>query len=418
MGRTPMPQNLNICLITRKFSTRGRAAENSFLWPISRGIAKRGHRIVVISTSGPEKKAFTNDQGVEVHYVHEIGSPLARLDFAEAVKRKFLELEKDKPFHIIHAIDSSVKRIAKDKKRLKFAIALDTRATQMSQIFAIMGMVQETVRSQLLTAVAVSYKFLRTYFGSDRKLLSYADGVFATSPRQRIVLERYYMYPEMHIHTVPYGIEVGDLSPKEKSDELRESLKIPPDGHVAVTITDMTEINELKNILRAFEIVAIKKPKSRLIIVGNGPNRKAVEKEMYDLALGSKVKLVGAVPATEISDYISLADVFIDISVRSTGFEPPMLEAMAQRKVIVGSELGAISSVVEDGVDGFLIRPADIEALSNLLLDIFTGRLQTLEIGDRARRKILNLFDLDKMVDETLKSYYKILNRTGYYRKN
>ena len=43
---------------------------------------------------------------------------------------------------------------------------------------------------------------------------------------------------------------------------------------------------------------------------------------------------------------------------------------------------------------------------------------QTVEIGDRARRKVINLFDTTKMVDETINAYFKILKRTGMYRIN
>ncbi len=415
MGKPSLPKKLNICIVTRQFSIKGRAADNSFLWPIAKGLADKGHHVVVLSSQGPSDTSY---DGISVHYLANPESDLKRYPLAEAVKRKFVELHEKDRFHIVHSIDTTGAKIAKFKKQLRVAVAFDVKATQMSQIFSILGMAGESVRSMLLTGIAVAYKYMQTFLNRDRKILKSADGVFVTSPRQRIVLERYYFYADAKIHTVPYGIEVGDLSPREQSQELKEKFGIPPDGHVAVTFTDMTSINEIQSILRAFEIVAIKKPKSRLIIVGNGPMRTAVEKEMYDLALGSKVILTGAVPNSKLADYVALSDVFIDISVKSTGFEPSMLEAMAQKKVIIGSEVGAISSIVEDGAEGFLIRPADIQSLSSLLLDIFTGRLQTLEIGDRARRKVTNLFDLDKMVEETIRAYFRILKQTKFYRKS
>lgn len=230
-------------------------------------------------------------------------------------------------------------------------------------------------------------------------------------------LERYYLYPDYHIYTVPYGIELGDLTPKEKSLELRKKLGIPENAHVAVTITDMTEEQEIMPLLKAFEKVAIKKPNSYLIIVGNGPKFKSVEFQILNLALGSRVVMTGAVPSTEIEDYIILGDAFVNMGSRSTGFEPSTLEAMAQKKVVLGSEVSPIANIIEDGRDGFLLRPADVDSMSNLLVEIFSGTMPADEIGDRARQKIVDLFDTSKMVQTTLEAYRKILLNTGHYKK-
>lgn len=336
--------------------------------------------------------------------------------FPDLVKSKFIDLHVVEPFHLVHSVDSSAFKISRFKENYDVAIAYDVAATRLSEIFAIMAMSQETLGSILSTSFAVGYKFLSTYYGGDRSLLKTADGVFVTSPRERIALERYYLYPDAKIHTVPYGIEIGDLEPRERSEELRRSLGIPETAKVAVTITDMTEVGEVSNLLRAFEQVAIKKPNSRLIVVGHGPKFKEIEYEMLCLALGSKVVFTGAVRDTDLPDYIALSDVFVNLSSRTTGFEPSLLEAMAQKKVIIGSEVSPMATIVEHSRDGFLIRPADISELNTLLLDIFAGHLPVLEIGEAARRKVLDLFDSEKMVIETLGAYYAILKGTGYYR--
>ncbi len=86
-----------------------------------------------------------------------------------------------------------------------------------------------------------------------------------------------------------------------------------------------------------------------------------------------------------------------------------MIEAMAQKKVIIGSEVSPIANIVEDGLDGFLIRPADIFSLSHLLIELFSGMLPAQEIGQRARDRVINLFDTNKMVNAIEDAYRKIL---------
>ncbi|MEQ1876136.1 MAG: glycosyltransferase family 4 protein, partial [Bdellovibrionia bacterium] len=413
MPKRPLPEHLNICIISAKFPILGRAAEYGFLWPIARGLAQKGHRVTVLASESSQKKPEIIQDGVRALYLKE-GLPQNELsNFSRLAKNYFVRLHRQEPFHLVHSVDASGNLIARFKSEYDVAVAFDVQATHMSQIFAILGMAQETVGSLLRTAIAVSYKFLRTYYGQDRKLLKTADGIFVTSPRQRTLLERYYLYPDARIYTVPYGIELGDLSPKEKSQELREKLGLPENARIAVSVSDMTEVREMANLFVAFEKVAIKNSQARLLVIGNGPKRKEIEFEALNLALGNRVIFAGAVKNVELPDYISLADVYVNISSRATGFELAMLEAMAQKKVVIGSEVSPISSIVEDRTDGFLIRPADVGALSTLLGEIFSGQIPTQEIGTKARVKITDLFDTQKMVNQTLNSYFKILKSTG-----
>lgn len=414
--KTSLPESLNICLVGHRFQILSRANDSGFLWPIARGLARQGHKVTVLSTRSPLGRPEIERDGVRAFYLHEGNQGYTGMRFQEAAYQKFLELHRQEKFHIVHGLDNSAYRIGTRKKELQVAIAFDVEATQMSQLFSILGMGQETLGSLLSTYAALTYKFLRTYLGRDRRLLKAADGVFVTNPQQRVILERYYLYPDDHVYTVPYGAEIGDLSPREGSAELKKRLNLPEHAQIAVTISDMSEVRELVPLLRAFEKVAIKKPHAYLVLVGTGPHFKQVEFEVLNLALGNRVIMPGAVKTTELLDYILLGDVFVNLSSRSTGFEPSMIEAMAQKKVIIGSEVSPISNVVEDGVDGFLLRPADVDSLAGLLLEIFSGHLSTEEIGERARQKVVDLFDTQKMIRLVLDAYRKILLDTGLSR--
>ena len=239
-----------------------------------------------------------------------------------------------------------------------------------------------------------------------------ADGFFVTSSQQQLVLERYYLYPQTRIFTVPYGIDIHDLSQREKSELLKKQLNIPQNCKVAVTISDMTEKSEMIHILRAFQKVAVKKPNSKLLVLGTGPHFKAIEFEMLNLALASKVVFLGNVPPYEVSDYIDLADVFISLSNRSINADTTTFEAMAQKKIVIGSEVSALANIIENTKDGFLIRPADSYGLSELIIDIFTHSEHYEHIGENSRQKVLSLFDLNKLVEQTLNAYMKVLALT------
>ncbi len=408
--RKTQSEPLNILLTAFRFPILGRASDHGFLWPIAKGLAQRGHQVSVLSSKSPIGKAQIERDGVKVYYLFDGFPNFLDYRFDQAVYLKFRELHLQNPFDLVHSIDRSSYRIGKNKKKLRVSVAFDVEATDMVQLFSILGMAQETWQSLIATGVALLYKYLTTYFGQDRELLKTADGVFVTTPQQAQFLERYYFYPQGKTYQVPYGIELGDLSPRIESEELKKKYNFNEKSRLALTLSDMTELQTLKNLFQAFEKVAIKKPNSYLVVIGNGPLFKEIEFEALSLALGSRVIMTGALAPEEISDWISLTEVYVNLSARTTGFEPTMIEAMAQKKVVVGSEVSPIANIIEDGQDGFLLRPADAESLAQLLIEIFSGTLSTAEIGLRAREKIVQLFDTKRMAQAIEDAYRKILS--------
>jgi glycosyltransferase involved in cell wall biosynthesis len=409
-------QELNICIVGARFPILGKSADEGFLWPLARSLAQSGHKVSIISWQNPYHRAEISRERIHAYFLGE--SPRAeRRNFPELALKKFLELHESEGFDIVHCLDSSGSLIAKQRKTLGVAVMFDVAATQMAQVFSILAMSQETLGSLLSTGVALAYKFLTTYFGRDRNLLSTADGVFVTTPFQKIALDRYYLYPELKTFIVPYGSEFIDLTPREKRDDLRQKLFIPVNSKNAVTVTDMTEFSEITELLHAFAKVVVKKPSSRLIIVGNGPLYKEVEFEVLTLALGSKVIFTGAVTNEDLPDYIALADVYVNLSSRTSGFEPATLEAMALEKVVVGSELSPLSTIIKDGQDGFLIRPADRASLIKILSGVLSETLPTKQIGQAARKKVIELFDANRMVEKLLIGYRGTIQSCGRSQK-
>jgi 1,2-diacylglycerol 3-alpha-glucosyltransferase len=412
-----LPKQLNICLVGARFPVLGRAARESFLFPVARSLAKKGHKVTILSWQNPQNREYVESAAADGNtiraYFLGYGNRTNRRDFPRLAEKKFLELHRHEPFHVVHGLDSSAMQIGRKKKLYGVNITYDVAAIQMSEVFSILGMAKENIGSLLQTAVAVAYKFLTTFWGRDRALLSTADAVFVTTPLQKIALERYYLYPELRTFLIPYGSELVDLAPREKPEEFMHKLDIPANTSTIVTITDMIELEEVTPLLRAFARTVLKKPSSRLIIVGNGPRFKDIEFEMLNLALGSKVLLVGAVAAEDIHDYLALCDVYVNLSSRTTGFEPSMLEAMAFKKVVIGSELSPMATTIENGQDGFLVRPADVGELTELLTQVISDRQPVAEIGEKARKKVLELFDTDRMTEKMLAAFYQTLRDLG-----
>ena len=360
MKKELLPQNLRICLVGQKISILSRSTDTGLLWPLARGLKDRGHEVTIISTSTPLKKNEIEREGIKAFYLNEGQPQYKTVRFADAVHRKFVSLHQEKPFHLVHSLDESGFKIGRHKKNLNISVAYDVEATRMAQLFSILSQNQNHLQNTIQTSLKLVFKFLQNYFVHDRLLLQTADGVFVTTPQQRLILERYYLYPDFHTYTVPYGINLGDLAPKHEPENFKMKLNIPETAQIILAISDFTSTHEVIPLLKAFEKIVLKKPNTYLLLLGAGPQWKNVEYEMLKRALGSRVILTGAVTAEEMLDCILSSPIYVDLSSRSTGLEPSLIEAMAQRKVVIGSELSPISEVIEDGLDGFLVARQDL----------------------------------------------------------
>jgi 1,2-diacylglycerol 3-alpha-glucosyltransferase len=328
------------------------------------------------------------------------------------------QLHTEKPFHLIHSVDSSGKLIGPYKKELNVALAADISGIQLDQIFGILGLTEDTVMSYLKTSFSVTVKFLKSFFGDDHRLLKASDGVFVASPQQKDILELYYLIPSRRIYVIPYGINTQELEPSKESENVFTKWGIAPGTKVILTSTPLLNVEETKNLLTAFVKVVIKKPNTTLVIAGDGPKRKDLEFHMLSLALASKVVFTGNISPIEEDVAINKCDIYVNLSSKSSGFEGSVLEAMACRKMVIASEVGTSANLIKSGVDGFLLRPTEIASLTRLLLEAVSGQIDTETIGRMAREKILKMFDTQAMVTETIGAYRQILKSTGKYRKS
>jgi glycosyltransferase involved in cell wall biosynthesis len=412
------PEKLRICLVGQKISVLSRSTDTGLLWPLARGLTERGHDVTIISTSTPLKRPEIFRDGIRAFYLNEGQPQYKTVKFSDAAHRKFLSLHKEKPFHIVHSLDDSGSKIGRHKDKLDVSMAYDVEATHMAELFSILSQNQNTFQNLVKNNLKLVFTFLRNYFMHDRSLLLSADGVFVTTPQQRMILERYFLYPDFHTFTVPYGINLGDLAPKSESENFKAKLNIPEEASIILAISDFTSTHEVQPLLKAFEKVVLKKPNTYLLLLGSGPQWKNVEYEMLRLALGSRVIMPGYVTAEEMLDCILSSPIYVDLSSRSTGLEPSLIEAMAQKKVVIGSELSPISEIIQDGQDGFLVRPADVQTLSALLDKLINGHeINTEQMGEKARHKVVDVFNRQKMIDSLINAYSHILLNSGRFKR-
>ena len=128
----------------------------------------------------------------------------------------------------------------------------------------------------------------------------------------------------------------------------------------------------------------------RLLLVGGGPQAEALKARATELGLEQKVSFVGRVPHDQVHRYYSLVDAFVypRLPMRLTELVTPLkpLEAMAQGKLVVASDVGGHRELIEDGVTGQLFRAGDAAALRQAVLALLDDRDNWLRRRQAGRR--------------------------------
>ncbi|WP_343504792.1 glycosyltransferase [Alloyangia pacifica] len=157
------------------------------------------------------------------------------------------------------------------------------------------------------------------------------------------------------VHVQPTGVETARFQACEKGqlEELR--ARFNPDGRkILVTVSRLSREKNLD-----FMIAAMRKlkdrgaPAFRLLIVGEGDERRHLTDAIRDKELTSEVRLVGAVSGDEIPDYLGIADIFVFASVSETQ-GMVILEAMAAGLPVVAVNATGVDAFVENRITGIL----------------------------------------------------------------
>lgn len=234
------------------------------------------------------------------------------------------------------------------------------------------------------------------------KLYNLSDGIICVSEYTRKNLLSLPMIKNRDkIYVVYNGIDTNIFKPNVKPQKLKNDKTILYVGRVAKEKGIQFAIRSLPEIVKEVENI-------KLIVVGRGDYIDNLRSLAKRIGVEKYVLFTGGLRHSDLVNYYNIADVFILPSI-CENFPFVLLEAMACKRAIVASRTGGIPEIVEDGINGYLIPVGKIKQLAKKIIYLLKENESRKKFGENGRRKVLEKFTLDKMLDDTEKVFKKII---------
>lgn len=242
---------------------------------------------------------------------------------------------------------------------------------------------------------------------AERQVCENATGVFVVSQELKEYFANY--VNESKITVVPNGVNPEQFSPDVPAT-------VPSDRFTIGFVGSFKRWHGIANLVEAGRYLSKLRDRVRFLFVGTGPLSDHLRSEIADSDLEDLFELPGSVPHSEIPGYLSSIDIAVapypDLSFFY--YSPlKLFEYMSMGLPTVGSAIGQVKRVIDDGDNGFLVPPGDIDALAETLRQVYClyrdepGLFET--IGTRARETVLNGYTWDQNAQQICEVYESAL---------
>jgi glycosyltransferase involved in cell wall biosynthesis len=193
---------------------------------------------------------------------------------------------------------------------------------------------------------------------------------------------------------------VPDRQPAPGGREALAALGVPDDALVVGNVAALTGHKDHATLIDAMALLRVQQPRAWLVIAGEGELREALEAQARALGVADRTVFAGF--RTDLDRLLPAFSVFC-LSSRLEGLGTSVLDAMALSLPVVATAAGGIPEAVVDGVTGRLVPPRDPRALAAALAEALADEARRKAWGEAGRRRFLECFTCERMVDETLR---------------
>jgi glycosyltransferase involved in cell wall biosynthesis/ribosomal protein S18 acetylase RimI-like enzyme len=210
------------------------------------------------------------------------------------------------------------------------------------------------------------------------------------------------------IVAIPNGAAKVPAVPAEASQRLRTQLGIRPDERVIFTNARLAEDKGLEYLIEAAVHLRRRGVGCRIVIAGDGPMRRGLEKMASDLNVDQTVTFIGF--RRDINEWLSACDLTVFPSLRE-GLSIALLEAMSAGKPITATSIGSVRDLASQAEILELVPPADSAALADALQALVSNRVRQSLLARTAQELFDARYTEQRMLDEYRDLYLKLLRQ-------
>lgn len=373
---------------------------------LAKGWAQLGHEVHVLTTKAPDLPPCEKRGGVNIYRV----PVLSRKESSAASISSLITFP-------LTAIPKGISLCLKNKYdavNTHFAVPTGPAGFVLSKLFKIPNV--------LSLHGADIYDPTRKYSPHQNKvlgsvvrfILNTADAVVAQSSNTKENAKKYF-HPNKEITVIPLAFEKPSF---RKISRL--SLGLEEDGSYIISIGRLVKRKGFGYLVEALDKLNVaarsyracerrhKMPqlqKAKAVIIGEGPEKSALQKQIKDLGLEDKVKLLGFVPEEKKFQYLACSDIYV-LSSLHEGFGIVLQEAMEVGLPIVATNWGGQTDFLADGENALLVPPGDPEALVTAIKKLLDNQELMRKMRNNNKEKVKQFY-----IPNVAKQYLELFDK-------
>ena len=381
----------------------------TFMEPIARGIAARGHQVHMVLPWHPRLTRLGVDDGIHFHPVRY--APHSRLNvfgYAESLRADV---------HLRLAAFCAAPLALQALVRATRRVAREVGATLLHGHWLIPG-------GAVVAAAGTALPVVTSLHGSDvyvaerhaiarlgaRFALRRVDWITACSDDLRDRATALGAAPD-RIETIPYGVDVERFRPDPGARAAcRRALGIEPDAVMLFTAGRFVRKKGFEYLIDAVARLAPRWPGVRLVIAGGGDLDDELRSRVRALGIGGHVQFAGVLTQPAVAWHLAAADIAVMPSVRDEagnvdGLPNTVMEALASGTPLVATTAGGIPSVVTHDLNGLLVPQKDVPALEAAIERLIASPAARASLGAAARADAVATRTWDRVAERMEQVY-------------
>jgi len=377
-------------MLTWEFPPRIIGGISTHVYHLSRALVEKGTSVRVITCDFPNAPAEEIIDGV----------PVSRVDSGRVPESNFLlwiyhlnsqmiskttELFETERFDLIHAHDWVVGRAAVElKNRLGLPLISTIHATEIGRGGSLDGEYRRKVRD------------------IERLLVEQSDGIICCSNYMLDHIQYVLGAVKTKIRVIPNGVEASRFNNGRQPQLIPTGVS--EDRKTILYVGRIVREKGIFTLLDAFEKLRKQGKDVSLVLVGEGPLKEDLAKEVLRRKLNDRVKLAGFVDEKKLVSLYNSSDAFV-LPSHYEPFGMVALEAMASRVPVVVSDVGGLSEIVEDGITGVKVPAANPSTLAEGILRVLEDRELSEQLKENAYRAVQERYRWDMIAEKTIEAY-------------